>query len=103
MYQLKLQKSDGRGLTLYSQRPIDPALDAPSPNREPLSPNPHLRWHPLRGEWVAYASYRQGRTFMPPPQYNPLAQTTDLQNPTELPFGDYDVAVFDNQFPTLSL
>jgi UDPglucose--hexose-1-phosphate uridylyltransferase len=34
---------------------------------------PHLRWHPLRGEWVTYAAHRQGRTFLPPPEYNPLA------------------------------
>ena len=100
---LNLTKKDGRNLTLYSRRPIDPALTAPSPNRDPLHANPHLRWHPLRAEWITYASYRQGRTFMPPPEYNPLAQTTDPENPTEVPSGDYDVAVFDNQFPSLSL
>ncbi|MBT1073431.1 galactose-1-phosphate uridylyltransferase [Pelotalea chapellei] len=103
MHILQLKKDDGRDLTLYSRRPIDPTLTAPSPNRDPLVANPHLRWHPLRGEWITYASYRQGRTFMPPPEYNPLAPTTDPENPTELPAGDYDVAVFDNQFPSLSL
>ena len=103
MHILYLKKKDGRDLTLYSRRPIDPALAAPSPNREPLEPNPHLRWHPLRGEWITYASYRQGRTFMPPPEYNPLAPTVDPENPTEVPDGDYDVAVFDNQFPSLHL
>ncbi len=60
-----------------------------------------MRWHPLRGEWVAYASHRQGRTFMPPPQYNPLAPTTNPQFPTELPQGRYDIAVFDNRFPSM--
>jgi UDPglucose--hexose-1-phosphate uridylyltransferase len=62
-----------------------------------------LRWHPLRGEWVTYASFRQNRPFLPPPEYNPLAVTTDPANPTELPQGDYEVAVFDNRFPSLSL
>jgi UDPglucose--hexose-1-phosphate uridylyltransferase len=52
---------------------------------------------------VAYAAYRQGRTFLPPPEYNPLRPSTDAANPTELPAGDYDVAVFDNLFPSLSL
>lgn len=103
MHILQLKKKDGRDLTLYSRRPIDPSLTAPSPNRDPLVANPHLRWHPLRGEWITYASYRQGRTFMPPPEYNPLAPTVDPENPTEVPDGDYDVAVFDNQFPSLHL
>jgi UDPglucose--hexose-1-phosphate uridylyltransferase len=101
-YRQELEKPDGRGLTLYGRRPIEITGEVPSPNREPLEANPHLRWHPLRGEWVAYASYRQGRTFLPPPEYNPLAQTSDPENPTELPQGNYDVAVFDNRFPSLS-
>lgn len=40
---------------------------------------------------------------MPPPEYNPLAPTTDPQFPTELPQGAYDVAVFENRFPTLTV
>ena len=39
---------------------------------------------------------------MPPPAYNPLAPTVDPDHPTELPAGEYDVAVFDNLFPTLT-
>ncbi len=102
MHRLALTKPDGRGLTLYSRRPIDPALRAPSPFAQPLGASPHLRWHPLRGEWVTYAAYRQGRTYLPPPQYNPLAPTTDPQHPTEVPAGDWDIAVFDNRFPSLA-
>ena len=60
-----------------------------------------MRWHPLRGEWVAYAAFRQHRTFEPPPAYNPLAVTRDAAHPTELPAGGYDIAVFDNRFPSL--
>lgn len=66
MYSHKLLKPDGRQLTLYSRYPIETGLQAPSPSNEAVRANPHLRWHPLRGEWVAYASHRQGRTFMPP-------------------------------------
>jgi UDPglucose--hexose-1-phosphate uridylyltransferase len=40
---------------------------------------------------------------MPPPEYNPLAPTKDPEFPTELPEGRYDVAVFDNRFPSLTL
>jgi UDPglucose--hexose-1-phosphate uridylyltransferase len=68
-----------------------------------LNAQPHLRWHPLRGEWVTYAGHRQNRTFLPPPEYNPLAVTTDPSHPTELPAGNWDVAVFDNRFPSLAL
>jgi UDPglucose--hexose-1-phosphate uridylyltransferase len=103
MYAQKLLKPDGRKLTLYSRYPIAEGISAPSPSKNPVPANPHLRWHPLRGEWVAYASYRQGRTFMPPPEYNPLAPTINLKVPTELPQGDYDIAVFDNRFPSLTL
>jgi UDPglucose--hexose-1-phosphate uridylyltransferase len=103
MYRVELTKPDGRKITLFSRREIVGASAAPSPRSEPVHPNPHYRWHPLRGEWVAYAAYRQDRTFLPPPEYNPLRPCTDPANPTELPTGDYDVAVFDNLFPTLAL
>ena len=103
MYALDFTKPDGRQLTLYSQRPIDSRISAPSPFAEPLNASPHLRWHPLRGEWVTYAAYRQGRTFLPPPEFNPLGVTVDPAHPTEVPDGDWDVAVFDNRFPSLSL
>ena len=110
MHTLRLTKPDGRALTLYSRAPIDPSIRATSPSDEPVEATPHLRWHPLRGEWVAYASHRQNRTFLPSAAptakgdgaANPLAPTTDPEHPTELPAGAYDVAVFDNRFPTLA-
>ena len=101
MHTLDMIKPDGRHLTLYARHPITPPATAPSPFAEPLKGSPHLRWHPLRGEWVTYAAYRQARTFLPPPEYNPLAVTTDPVHPTELPAGNWDVAVFDNRFPAL--
>jgi UDPglucose--hexose-1-phosphate uridylyltransferase len=54
----------------------------------------HLRRHPILQEWVIYASHGQNRTFLPSPENDPLAPTTDPRRPTELPAGDYDVAVF---------
>ncbi|GGJ72103.1 galactose-1-phosphate uridylyltransferase [Deinococcus aquiradiocola] len=96
-------KPDGRRLTLYtSGRPV--RVDGPIPTPgDAVQATPQLRWHPLRGEWVMYAAHRQGRPFLPPPGYNPLAPTVDSENPTELPSGDYDMAVFQNRFPSLSL
>src|SRR5688572_2069044 len=102
MHRLQLTKPDGRNLILYSRKPIVQTGPARSARAEPLDANPHLRWHPLRGTWVAYAAYRQDRTFLPPPEYNPLLPSDDPNFPTELPAGEYDVAVFDNLFPTLS-
>jgi len=101
MHYLDMIKPDGRSMTLYGRGPVR-AEKATSPFQDPLGANPHLRWHPLRGEWITYAAYRQNRTFMPPPEYNPLAVTVDPANPTEVPAGDYDIAVFENRFPSLS-
>lgn len=101
-YKAPLTKPDGRSLWLYSRSPIDSGIRAVSPiGAEGGAPNPHLRWHPLRGEWVGYADHRQKRTFLPPANFDPLAPTTDLEHPTELPAGAYDVAVFENRFPAL--
>lgn len=102
MYRVDLRKPDGRRLMLYSRSPIAEGLVAPSPSAERDEPNPHMRWHPLRGEWVAYAAHRQTRTFLPPPDFNPLRPTVDPAQPTEVPSGDYDVAVFENLFPTFA-
>jgi len=103
MFKRALVKPDGRTLDLYSRRPIPDGLEAPSPEKTRILPDPHMRWHPLRAEWVAYAGYRQNRTFLPPPEYNPLAPTRDPAHPTELPAGDYDAAVFENLFPTFAM
>ena len=97
----ELVKADGRALWLYGRSPIAGEITAPMPLGAATAPNPHLRWHPLRGEWVAYAGHRQNRTFLAPPEYDPLSPTVDPGAPTELPEGRFDVAVFENRFPTL--
>ena len=102
-YSLNLTKPDGRSLHLYSRRPLNPEIKATNPPHEPILGISQLRYHPLRGEWVAFAGHRQNRTFLPPKEYSPLAVTKSLEFPTELPAGDYDVAVFANLFPSLSL
>ncbi len=104
LHKRSLTKPDGRAP--HPLRP--PAARRRASRRRARASTPpgtktHLRWHPLRGEWVAYASHRQNRTFLPPPEYNPLAPTTDPENPTEVPAGHWDVAVFENRFPTLTL
>src|SRR5215813_13904375 len=102
MFKRALTKPDGRALILYSRRPIEEGIQATGSGATPPAAASHLRWHPLRGEWVAYAGHRQNRTFLPPPAYNPLAPATDPAHPTEVPAGDWEVAVFETRFPTLS-
>ena len=59
-----------------------------------------LRWNPLLGEWVATATQRQNRTFLPPDDYCPLCPTKPGGFPTEVPASDYDIVVFENRFPS---
>ena len=103
MHKRALRKPDGRALLLYARHPLDGTFEAPTPSLAPHAPNPYLRWHPLRAEWVAYATHRQHRTFLPPPNYNPLAVSSSTEHPTELPAGPWDVAVFENLFPTFAM
>jgi UDPglucose--hexose-1-phosphate uridylyltransferase len=62
-----------------------------------------LRWNPLLGEWLATATHRQTRTFLPPADYCPLCPTTNADFPTEIPHADFDIAVFENRFPSLAI
>ena len=59
-----------------------------------------LRWDPTLQEWVAYATHRQDRTFLPPAEYCPLCPTKPGGFPTEIPRESYDVVVFENKFPS---
>ena len=60
-----------------------------------------LRYNPLLGEWLATATQRQDRTFLPPADFCPLCPTKPGHFPTEVPEPDYDVVAFENQFPSL--
>ncbi|MDF2703930.1 MAG: galactose-phosphate uridylyltransferase, partial [Rubrobacteraceae bacterium] len=60
-----------------------------------------LRWDPTLREWVAYATHRQDRTFLPPAEYCPLCPTKPGGFPTEVPRESYDIVVFENKFPSL--
>ena len=61
-----------------------------------------LRWDPTLREWVAYATHRQDRTFLPPPEYCPLDPNKPGGFPTEVPREYYDIVVFENKFPSLA-
>ncbi len=59
-----------------------------------------LRFNELRGEEVVYAVHRQDRTFLPAEGHCPLCPTRPAETATEIPFPSYEVAVFDNRFPS---
>jgi UDPglucose--hexose-1-phosphate uridylyltransferase len=97
------QLSDGRAIFYYdTQGQARTAVD-----RRPVeekSPIGEIRHNALLDDWVVVAAHRQGRTFYPPKEMCPLCPTaadaTDML--TEIPEADYEVAVFDNRFPSLT-
>jgi UDPglucose--hexose-1-phosphate uridylyltransferase len=101
MHRRRVMKPDGREMWLYGRAPIPEGIEGVAPQGGRTTPNPHMRWHPLRGEWITYAGYRQNRTFLPPAHYDPLSPSTP-ELPTEIPPGEYDVAVFENLFPSFA-
>ncbi|MEI6845820.1 MAG: galactose-1-phosphate uridylyltransferase [Candidatus Firestonebacteria bacterium] len=60
-----------------------------------------LRWNPMLEEWVITATHRQDRTFLPPKNFCPLCPTKKGKFPTEIPAESYEIAVFENKFPSL--
>lgn len=92
-------KTDGRGLILYGRKENSEQLLAQEGG--PVARGGELRFHPLRGEWNLYAAHRQDRTFKPSAADDPLAPTRPGGVPTEIPFSDFEVAVFENKFTSL--
>lgn len=62
-----------------------------------------LRWNPLRREWTITATHRMGRVLNPPRDHCPLCPTVPGGFATEIPRPDFEVAVFENRFPSLHL
>jgi UDPglucose--hexose-1-phosphate uridylyltransferase len=83
-------------LRLYGRAPHDLAPSAET--AEPIAQGGELRYHPLRDEWNVYAAHRQNRTFKPSASEDPLAPTVDGGVETEIPFSDFELAIFENKF-----
>lgn len=92
-------KSDGRELYLYGYD----SHRSPRVEGEDLQmvAGSELRRHPLRGDWSIYAAGRQNRTFKPGAASNPLAPSKPDSPLTEIPFENFELAVFANRFPSL--
>lgn len=93
-------KSDGRDLFLYGYAPHKLAR-VEGEDLQSVT-GAELRFHPLRGDWSIYAAGRQNRTFKPSAAANPLAPSQSGKPLTEIPFSDFELAVFANRFPSLS-
>jgi UDPglucose--hexose-1-phosphate uridylyltransferase len=94
--------SDGREIIYFDSR-----LDAPervaedTRDLDPVAASSEIRRDPLTGEWVAMAAHRQTRIYKPPADLCPLCPSKPGK-PSEIPETDYDVAVFENRFPSFS-
>jgi len=93
--------ADGRELIYFDLQPgagreLHDSRDLPE-----LTTRSEVRYDALLDEWVAIASHRQGRTFLPPSDQCPLCPSSPARL-SEIPASAYDVVVFENRFPSLS-
>jgi UDPglucose--hexose-1-phosphate uridylyltransferase len=100
IYKKKFKRNDERELLLYGYNEhteqASTELDVTPP------PKPHMRWNPSREEWVTYSATRKVRTAFPPKKYCPLCPGAELNFPTEIPFKDFEVAVFPNRWASFN-
>lgn len=96
IYRRDHRKADGRMLHLYGRTahtgPVIKESDGD------IAQGGELRHHPLRQEWNVYAAHRQNRTFKPTAAQDPLAPTLPGGPETEIPFADFELAIFENKF-----
>jgi UDPglucose--hexose-1-phosphate uridylyltransferase len=93
--------ADGREILYFDTaddavRVLDDPRDLP-----PVATNAEIRYDAQLDEWVAVASHRQTRTFLPQVQECPLCPSRDGRQ-TEIPSPDYEVVVFENRFPSFA-
>jgi UDPglucose--hexose-1-phosphate uridylyltransferase len=95
---------DGRDLPPLAISAARPAADQDSGDdgagRDGADTEGGLRWDPLLGEWVVFATRRRDRPILPSADLCPLCPSRP-GSPTEIPAPDYDVVVFENGFPVL--
>jgi UDPglucose--hexose-1-phosphate uridylyltransferase len=97
-----IRLSDGRELIYFDEHTGEDRGGYADTRRLPPPPaTAQLRFDPLVAEWVAINAHRQDRTFLPPSDQCPLCPSTP-DFASEIPAPDYDVVVFENQFPSFS-
>lgn len=102
MERIDTRLADGRELIYYFDKAAPPD-GVPGDRRDLTAVHTHseLRYDALRDDWVVVAAHRQGRTHQPGDNDCPLCPSTPERG-TEIPAFSYDVAVFENRFPSLS-
>lgn len=92
--------SDGREI-IYFDHDDSPPRGAVDQRGLPVGSTEQgsMRWDALTGEWISIAGHRQTRIFLPDAAACPLCATTP-GNLSEIPESSYDVAVFENRFPS---
>lgn len=99
VFRRRYQKKDSRDLYLYGYKAhTEPPLPE---DASEVAKGGELRFHPLRDEWNLYAPHRQNRTFKPSAADDPLAPSKPGGPPTEIPFTDFELAIFENKFTSL--
>ena len=100
IYKREFERNDKRHLLLFG---YEEHKEIASKELEitPL-PSPHMRWNPARQEWVTYSETRKVRTSFPPDEYCPLCPGAELNSPTEIPFNNFEVAIFPNRWASFN-
>ena len=100
IYKREFERNDKRHLLLFG---YEEHKEIASKELEitPL-PSPHMRWNPARQEWVTYSETRKVRTSFPPEEYCPLCPGAELNFATEIPFKNFEVAIFPNRWASFN-
>ena len=100
MHKRIFKRNDKKNLLLFGLNPH--TGNNTTELKETPSSKPHLRWNPSRQEWVTYSASRSNRTAFPPKEYCPLCPSGNLNFPTEIPFDNFEVAVFPNRWASFN-
>ncbi len=100
IFNRKFLRNDNKILNIYGFKTHN---DKPFKQIEPQkNPKPHLRWNPFKNEWVTYSAGRKIRTSFPPKKYCPLCPSQSNKIPTEIPFNNFEIAVFPNRWASFN-
>lgn len=99
MHRTRARLSDGREIVYYDEAPGRAPVPDPR-GLPPVEPVCEVRRDPLTGDHVTITAHRNTRTFLPPPDQCPLCPGGPA---SEIPDPSYDVAVFENRFPSFDV
>lgn len=100
MKKSSLTLADGRELLYFGDSAAAAAGYPDARTLKPAEVSSQARYEPLLGEWVIVAGHRQDRTHLPTAVDCPLCPSAPGRL-TEIPAPEYQVAVFENRFPSL--